>query len=431
MKQDIIKASKLFLTNGTIIDPATGKEYNATIAIENGRIKDVGQFDIAADSGRILDCTGKVITQGFTDIHAHFREPGREDKETLETGSMAAMAGGFSTVCVMPNTDPVVDSPESIRFILDKSARLPVKIKPIGAITKGQKGTQLAEIGDMVDSGAVAVSDDGIPLMNGQMMRYALEYSRMLGIPVINHAEDVHIRNDGVMNESALSTRLGLPGNPNISESIMVYRDLSIAKFVHGRIHIPHVSTAQTVNLIRQFKDMGVRVTAEVTPHHLGLSEDKLTSFDTHAKVAPPLRGKDDREALIEGLRDGTIDCIATDHAPHTIEEKEADFVLAPCGMIGLESAFGMIHTVLAEHGFSLMEILSLLNKTPGSVMGWELETIQKGNSANLVILSPDHKWTFSEQHIYSRSKNSPFVGIEFTGKVEATIIEQNLLQID
>ncbi len=430
MKKNGEKISRLFLTNGTIFDSSTQSEMKATIVIENGKIKEIGQIDVSPESHRVIDCPGKIITQGFTDIHSHFREPGREDKESLKTGALAALAGGFTTVCVMPNTNPVIDSPESVRYIIDKSAALPVKIRPIGAITEGQLGTQLAEIGDMVDAGAVAVSDDGVPLVNGQMMRYALEYSRMLGIPVINHAEDVYLRNDGVMNESALSTRLGLPGNPNISETVMVFRDLTLAELTRGRIHIPHVSAAQTVHLIRQFKDRGVNVTAEVTPHHLMLTEDKLIDFNTHAKVAPPLRRDEDRDALIAGLKDGTIDCIATDHAPHTIEEKEEDFISAPCGMIGLESAFAVINTVLSAHGFSLKTILSLLNQCPCSVMGWDLDAIHKGKTANLAVIDPDHKWVFGDHHIYSRSRNTPFIGIELTGKVETVISGELLLQL-
>jgi dihydroorotase len=369
-----------------------------------------------------VDCTGKIISPGFIDIHAHFREPGREDKETLETGAKAALYGGFTRVCVMPNTNPPLDSPESINFIIEKSINLPVKIFPIGSITQGQRGDQLTEIGEMVSAGAVAISDDGLPVQNGQVLRYAYEYAKKFGIPVINHAEDIYLRNNGVMNEGSLSTRLGLPGNPDISESVMVHRDLEIADFCDGRIHVPHVSTRRSVDLIRKYKSMGLNVTAEVTPHHLGLTEEKLLNYNTHAKVAPPLRSALDREALIKGLIDGTIDCIATDHAPHTIEDKEMDFIHAPCGMIGLESAFGLCHTIMTHAGSNSEEIIQWFTNRPASVMGWDLEAYPIGGIAEIVIIDSKKKWIFNESDIMSRSKNSPIVGMEFTGKVEAVI---------
>ena len=389
--------------------------------IENGLIKKVGKITPTKKMKRV-ECKNKIISPGFIDIHAHFREPGREDKETLITGARAAFSGGFTRVCVMPNTDPPLDSPESIRFIIEKTVDLPVKIFPIGAITVNQEGIEMTEIGEMVKAGAVAISDDGLPVQNGQVMRYAVEYAKRLKIPVINHAEDIYLRNDGVMNESKLSTQLGLPGNPDISESVMVYRDLEIADFTKGRIHIPHVSTAKSVNLIRQYKEKGQNVTAEVTPHHLGLSEEKLTYYDTHAKVAPPLRTDNDREVLISGLMDGTIDCIATDHAPHTIEEKEMDFVHTPCGMIGLESAFGLAHTILVKAGATSEQVIQWMTCGPARVMGWELNPFCIDSPAELSIIDPKEEWEFTESHIHSRSKNSPMLGMKFTGKVVSTI---------
>jgi dihydroorotase len=338
----------ILLEGGIIYDPYKNKKFKGSIIIKNGIIEDIGGIN-KSNKYKSVRCKGKIIAPGFIDIHSHFREPGREDKETLATGALSAFSGGFTRVCVMPNTNPPLDSPESIRFIIEKSIDLPVDIFPIGSITLGQKGMELTEVGEMVKAGAVAISDDGFPVHNGQVLRYALEYAQKYGVPVINHAEDIYLRNNGFMNESALSTRLGIPGNPDISESVMVYRDLEIADYSGGRIHIPHVSTKRSVGLIRQYKQKGIDVTAEVTPHHIGLTEKKLTEYDTRSKVAPPLRTDSDREALIEGLIDGTIDCIATDHAPHTIEEKEMDFYHAPCGMIGLESAFGLSHTVLNQ----------------------------------------------------------------------------------
>ena len=304
-------------------------------------------------------------------------------------------------------------------FIIEKTVDLPVKIFPIGAITVNQEGLEITEIGEMIKAGAIAISDDGLPVQNGQVLRYALEYTQKYGVPVINHAEDIHLRNDGVMNESTLSTRLGLPGNPDISESVMVHRDLEIADYCGGRIHVPHVSTKRSVDLIREYKKKGVDVSAEVTPHHLGLTEEKLTEYNTHSKVAPPLRTHSDREALIEGLMDGTIDCIATDHAPHTIEEKEMDFINAPCGMIGLESAFGLSHTTLIKAGATTEQVIQWFTSGPAKVMGWELASFQIGQPAELVVIDPKSKWKFKNTDIQSRSKNSPMIGMEFIGKVE------------
>lgn len=413
--------SLTMLLNGNIYDPFSGNHINGNILIKNGVIQEIGKFEIPSNAEKI-DCKNKIITCGFTDIHSHFREPGREDKETLETGSMAALAGGFTSVCVMPNTDPPLDSPEAIRFIIDKAESRPINIYPIGAITKGQRGTELAELHEMVASGSVAISDDGIPLMNGNVMRYAVEYCKMLNIPVINHAEDDHLRSSGLMNEGPLSTKLGLTGNPVIAESTMIYRDLAIAEYTGGRIHIPHVTSAQTVLLIEEFKNRGVNVTAEVTPHHLGSTEEILENYDTNAKVAPPLRSEKDRIALIKGLQSGVIDCIATDHAPHTIEDKEADFEMASCGMIGLESAFGLTHTVLTEAGSTTEDVINWLTVKPVKILGLPKNEIKSGCKAEITIVDTTRKWVFTEEDIHSKSKNTPFLGRKFTGYIDSVI---------
>jgi dihydroorotase len=421
---------RLLLRGGTIIDPLRKTQATGNVLIENGRIRAVGE-EVTADDARVLDCTGLVITHGFCDLHAHFREPGREDKETLATGSRAALAGGFTRVCVMPNTDPPVDTPEAVRFIVEKAADLPVHIHPIGAVTKGQQGREIAELGAMREAGAVAFSDDGIPIANSQVMRLALEYSRMLEVPVINHAEDPQLRNDGVMNESPTATHLGLPGNPDVAESVMVHRDLELARLTGARLHIPHVSTAKAMAEIRRAKEEYPRLTVEVTPHHLYFTDERLVDFDTNLKVAPPLRREADRLALVEALKDGSVDCIATDHAPHTSEEKEATFDLAPFGMIGLESCFGAVHKVLVkEHCWSLPELIASLTVKPREIMGFPVDLFVPGTEAELVILDPERKWVFSVIDIYSRSKNTPFVGESLVGKPRFTLAKGWLAEV-
>ena len=420
MRKNKNLSGKWAFVNGTIYDPFKKVNIDGSILLEDGIVIAVGDVDIS--DAQQIDCSGKIITAGFIDLHAHFRVPGREDKETLETGAMSAMAGGFTRVCVMPNTDPPLDTPEAIRFIKDKAESVPIQIYPIGAITIGQKGMEIAEYGEMIKEGAVALSDDGLPVENGQVLRLALEYSSMYGVPVINHAEDVPLRNDGLMNESPLSTRLGLDGNPDISESVMVFRDLEIAEFVDGRIHIPHVSTEKAVDIIRQYKAKGVNVTAEVTPHHLGLTENSLINFDTNAKVAPPLRKDADRKALIQGLKDGVITCIATDHAPHTIEDKEKDMKHAPCGMIGLESAFALSNTTLQGDGFAIEDVIGWLTAGPASVLNWDINAFEIGTPAEITIIDDSCIWEMSVENIYSKSKNSPMVGMEFKGEIVMTI---------
>jgi dihydroorotase len=410
----------VLIRGGQLYDPATRKSKKADLGIRNGKIVELQEIDTS--KAKVIDAQGCIISHGFIDIHVHFREPGREDKETLATGSRAALAGGFTRVCVMPNTDPPIDNPEGILFIFERAQELPVQIYPIGAITRGQRGEELAEILEMRSVGAVAFSDDGNPIQDGQVLRRALDYSHDLGVPVINHAEDIHLRADGIMNEGALSTRMGLPGNPALAEAVMIYRDLLLAEDTDGYMHIPHVSTALGVELIRQFKARGVRITAEATPHHLGLTEEAIRQFNTHAKVAPPLRTEQDRQAVVNGLKDGTIHCIATDHAPHTVEEKEKDIVNAPSGMIGLESAFGLTHTVLHEAGMTTEEVIDLFTTRPAEIMSMSLSSFEPGQLAELVIVQPDEEWTFHREDIFSRSRNTPMVGMDFKGRIKSTI---------
>ena len=409
---------KLVLQGGTILDPLSGRSKKGNVVIERNKIKSVGSTGGAKGETKI-DCSGLVITHGFCDVHVHFREPGREDKETLQTGSRAALAGGFTRVCVMPNTSPPLDAPESIRFIVEKAEECPVHIHPIGAVTKGQKGQELTEVQGIISEGAVALSDDGFPISDAQVMRLALEYTSMFDKPVINHAEDECLRNNGLMNEGEISTRLGLAGNPSLAEAIMIQRDLELANMIQAKLHVPHVTSASGSANIRRMKKSNQNITAEVTPHHLFFNDQALLEYNTNFKVAPPIRTENDRKELIKAVKDGTLDCIATDHAPHTIEEKEATFEIAPFGMIGLESCFGAVNKVL---DMPLKELLKLLTVNPRRIMGFDNDLFTIGCPAELTILDPDQEWIFKEQNIYSKSRNTPFFGEKLKGKVHFTI---------
>ncbi|MCH7575677.1 MAG: dihydroorotase [Candidatus Marinimicrobia bacterium] len=419
----------VLIRGGTLYDPSTGHSRQRDVLIVDGMLAADGES--VPSGAHVIEAAGCVVTHGFIDLHAHFREPGGEDKETLATGAEAAMAGGFTRVCVMANTDPPVDSPEAIAAIREKSAQLPVIIYPIGAITAKMAGLELAELRGMRSAGAVAFSDDGKPVTDGQVLRNALLYAADLGLPIINHAEDAALRGAGVMNEGALSTRLGLPGNPGMAEESMVYRDLLLAQNTGGRLHVPHVSTAGAVDQIRAFKAAGVAITAEATPHHIALTEELLRGFDTAAKVAPPLRTDRDREAVLAGLLDGVIDCIATDHAPHTVEDKELDMVNAPFGMIALESAFGLAHQALAGAGATVEQVIDMLTARPAKVMGLELTPLKPGAAAELVVVDPHEEWTFGIGDIHSKSRNTPVPGMRLRGRVRATITSKGLSDIN
>jgi len=409
---------KLLLKGGTILDPLSGRSKKGNVEIEQNKIKSISSA-VSAKGENMIDCSGLVITHGFCDLHVHFREPGREDKETLQTGSRAALAGGFTRVCIMPNTSPPLDSPESIRFIVEKAEECPVHIHPIGAVTKGQKGQELTEVQGIISEGAVALSDDGLPISDTQVMRLALEYTSMFDKPVINHAEDECLRNNGLMNEGEISTRLGLAGNPSLAEAIMIQRDLELANMIQAKLHVPHVTSASGSANIRRMKKSNQNITAEVTPHHLFFNEKALLEYNTNFKVAPPIRTENDRKELIKAVKDGTIDCIATDHAPHTIEEKEATFEIAPFGMIGLESCFGAANKVL---DMPLKELLKLLTVNPRRIMGFDNDLFTIGCPAELTIFDPDQEWIFKENNIYSKSRNTPFFGEKLKGKIHFTI---------
>lgn len=421
---------KLILRHVEILDPLKENTFKGNVFLVNGKISGVGKFDQPSDA-KSIDCKGLTLTHGFCDLHVHFREPGDEDKETLESGSLAALSGGFTRVCAMPNTNPPIDSPESVNFIIEKSKDLPVHIHPIGAVTKGQKGKEISEMALMNQAGAIAFSDDGLPIQNGLVMRKALEYSKMLNVPVINHAEDDCLRCNGVMNEGMVSNRLGLRGNPSISESTMVFRDLKLADMTGAKLHVPHVSTAASVEHIKEMKRSNDKVTAEVTPHHLFFNDEALLNYNTNLKVAPPIRNDHSRKALIEGIKEGVIDCIATDHAPHSLHDKQTTFDCASFGMIGLESCFGIVKRLLVDdEGLSLIHLIKLLTIAPRKIMGFNSDLFKIGTEAELVLFNPAEKWIFKESNVFSKSKNSPFYGQELFGKVRYTISKGKIAEI-
>jgi len=422
---------ELLLRNATVVDPFKNETYKTDILLEKGWIKSIGQSVDPKIVNNIEDLKGLYIAPGFVDLHVHLREPGHEDEETIATGVRAALAGGFTKICCMPNTNPAIDTKEAVRFIYRQAENLLADVYPIAAITKGRQGAELTEMVDLSQAGAVAFSDDGTPLKNSQIMRYALEYSKMTGKPIINHAEDVDLKAEGLMHEGIVSTQLGLPGNPGLAEELMIYRDLQLAKLTGARLHVPHVSTANSVELIRKAKATGINVTAEATPHHFSLTDEYMRTFDANGKVAPPLRTENDRQAVIAGLKDGTIDAIATDHAPHTIDTKETTLDLASYGMIGLETAFALAMTNLvhAEH-LTLLQLIKLLTVNPATILNLPLAKLEEGAEANLTVFDPKEWWVFSRKNIYSRSQNTPFIGAELTGRIKGVITKSHYVTL-
>ena len=418
--------SKILFKNGEVIDILTGKKNNVDIVIESGRISHIGNIDVSDDI-EVIDCKNKIITQSFVDINSTFKSPGTNDDENLLSGSYAALAGGYTKVCLMPNTSPVIDNSELVEYIKNESENLPVSILPIGAVTKGLKGQDIAEIGSMYNSGIVAISDGKNTIMNGQVARYAIEYSKMFNIPFINHPEDIDLVNNGHMNESITSNLLGISGNPTIAESVMIFRDLQITKYVDGLIHIPTVTASESIKLIEMFKNDNTNVSAEVTPQHLFFNDEELMNFDSNLKISPPIRSKNDIENMISGLKKGTIDCISSNHTPVKFDEKDNDFYHSKSGNISLETAFAATHTKLIKNDFKIESILSLFSLNPAKIMNLDLCDIKVGSAAELVIIDPKQKWTFTKDDIYSKSSNSPFINQEFIGKIYATISKSNL----
>jgi dihydroorotase len=413
----------ILIRGGRVIDPSRGTDGVADLLIEEGRIAGVGRNIPPPGGAEVVEAAGKVVAPGLIDLHVHLREPGQEELETVATGAMAAAAGGFTAVCAMPNTDPVTDNQAAVGFIVRQAARAArARVYPIGAVTLGQRGEQLAEFGEMVAAGAVALSDDGRPIMSSHMMRTALEYARTFGVPVADHCEDITLAEGGSMHEGVVATRLGLKGIPSAAEEIHVARDCILAELTGGHIHLCHISTRGSVELIRRAKEKGLRVTAEATPHHFTLTHERCAGYDTNAKMNPPLREEADRDAIREALRDGTIDVIASDHAPHHYDAKEREFDQAPNGITGLETAFGLaVRELVASGLLTLPELLARMSTLPARIFNLPGGTLAVGAPADVVLLDPGLRWVVRPETMFSRSRNSPFLGEELVGRALRT----------
>jgi dihydroorotase len=415
--------ARILIKNGRLIDPASKVDAIKDLLIEGDKIVKIGNR-LSASGARVIDAKQMLVLPGLIDMHTHLRDPGRPDKETIASGTRAAAKGGFTTICCMANTDPVIDNPAVVRYIKSKAeAEGIVNVLPIAAISRGLKGEVLSEMGLMLEQGAVAFSDDGNPVMNAEVMRRALEYARQFGALVISHCEDKSLSQGGAMNESALSTKIGLPGIPSLSEEIMVARDIMLAK-EYGRLHIAHVSSANSVELIRRAKRAGVKVTCETCPHYFTLTQEAVAEYDTNAKVNPPLKTARDVKEIIKRLKDGTIDVIATDHAPHNIEEKNVEFSLASSGMVGLETALSLALTKLVqEEEVPLKRVVEALTSSPARILSLDKGTLKGGKDADVIVVDPKAEWRVDPSQFASKSKNSPFNGLKLKGKVLHTIV--------
>jgi dihydroorotase len=418
--------SGLLLKGGRVIDPAHGVDARLDLLIEEGSVRQLAS-GIKARSVSVVDVSERVVCPGFIDLHTHLREPGREDKETIASGTRAAAAGGFAAVCAMPNTEPVNDQAGVTRLILDKArAEGLVRVYPIGAITKGSRGEELAEFGDLRLAGCVAVSDDGRPVASARVMRRALEYAKAFGLTVIDHCEEPTLSQGAAMNEGPVSTLLGLRGAPPAAETIVVERDVRLAELTGGKLHIAHISTAGAVDAVRRAKARGLRVTAEATPHHLLLVDQlvKDSGYDTHTKMNPPLRGDDDRRAVVDGLRDGTIDCIATDHAPHTVDDKKVEYDHAAFGIVGLETAVPLcLDRLVAAGAIDLGRLVALLSTGPARVLGLPGGHLGPGAPADVTVLDLGRRRKVDPERFASKGRNTPFGGWTLTGWPVMTIV--------
>ena len=415
----------LLLRGGRVVDPSQSFDGVSDVLLVEGCVEGRGEGLSAPDGARVVDCSGLIVTPGLIDVHVHLREPGGEHKETIESGARAAAAGGFTAVCAMPNTDPPIDDPAAVGFVLAEGQRAgAARVLPLGCISVGQKGERLAEVGEMVAAGAVGITDDGYPVMDSGLMRLALEYSLIFGVPVADHPEDLGLSRGGAMNEGLTATRLGLLGKPNASEDVHIMRDLLVAELTGGHVHLQHVSTRLGIEAIRQAKARGVRVTAEATPHHMLLTDEAVEGYRTEAKMNPPLRSRGDAEAVIEGLCDGTLDVLATDHAPHHYDEKEQAFDDAPNGIVGLETSLGLVHTHLVGKGLlDLPTLVERMSVAPARAFGLSGGTLRDGAPADVTLIDPDARWTVASSRFVSKGRNTPFEGWELDGRAVMTVV--------
>ena len=427
----------ILITNGRVIDPSQDLDLEGSLLLENGKVKWLGGNDEKppASDYETIDAGGCIVCPGFIDMHCHLRQPGYEEKETIASGSRAAAKGGFTTICCMPNTNPKLDNRAAIDYVNSvAAAEGAIRVLPIGCITRNSASKELAEMGEMAEAGAVAFSDDGEPVAGSNILRYAMEYSLSFGLPLIEHCEDKSLSSGGFMNEGITATRLGLCGIPAAAEENIVSRDITLAGFTGARLHIAHASTAGSVELVRQAKKIGIKVTAEVTPHHLTMTEERVIGYDTNAKVNPPLRTAKDLEALIDGLKDGTIDIIATDHAPHTDNDKLCEFALAPFGISGFETAFGSLMSLVHSKKIDLKLLISKLTCAPACILNYKngkLGTLKAGACADVTIFNPDTEWTVDTGKFASKGKNNPLNGEKLKGKVMATIYNGEIVYTD
>lgn len=414
----------LLLQHGTVIDPAQDLEEQADLFIERGKISRIGKIQ-AKKSWQVVDVTGCFVAPGFVDMHVHLREPGREDKETIFTGSRSAAAGGFTSVVCMPNTTPVNDCEAITRLIRERAREAGlVNVFPVGAITKGSRGVELAEIGEMFKAGIVAVTDDGHPVQNSQVMRRALEYAKIFDIPVLDHCEDLSLSAEGCMNEGAVSTQLGLRGLSRSAEELHVARDIILSRITGGRVHILHLSTRESLDWVRVAKQQGIAITCEVTPHHFSVSDHGIKDYDTNYKMMPPLREPEDVEAMIQGLVDGTIDAIGTDHAPHTRLDKEAPFEDAASGVIGMESAIPLSWELLVRGGLvSERRLVELFTVNPSRILKLSKGTLEEGVDADVTVIDPDREVTIDVSQFRSKARNCPFHGWKLHGVPALTVV--------